>query len=197
MTGRADRVIQNQLEAVRRPPDNRATRFGPTTVVALVALLVVLAATTGVATASPSAGCGSGGARSTAKMRCLLNEARTQRGLRPLVHSTSLDRAARLRAAAIRRCDDFSHTPCGRSFGSAYNAAGYSVATHSVAENLAWGTGSLSTAASTLGTWLGSSEHRHNLLGRSWRKVGVAVVVAPELQGVQNAVVWVAEFGEP
>jgi uncharacterized protein YkwD len=166
--------------------------------VALVASLVVLAATTGIAAASPSAGCDSAGsARSTAKMRCLLNEARRQRGLRPLIHSSHLDRAARLRAAAIRRCDDFSHTPCGRSFDSAYNAAGYSVATHTVAENLAWGTGSLSTAAATLGTWLASSEHRHNLLGRSWRKVGVAVVVAPQLQGVHNAVVWVAEFGEP
>jgi uncharacterized protein YkwD len=192
-------VLQDaRLEAVRRAPDNRATRFGPTTVVALTASLVVLAATTGVAAASPTASCPSAGSsRSAATMRCLLNEARRDRGLRGLLHSSHLDRAAQLRAAAIRRCADFSHTPCGRSFGSAYNTAGYSIATHSVAENLAWGTGSFATATATLGSWLSSSEHRHNLLGRSWRKIGVAVVVVPRLEGARNAVVWVAEFGEP
>jgi uncharacterized protein YkwD len=158
----------------------------------------VLGATTGVASASASRGCASAGAaRSPAKLRCLLNEARRQRGLPALRHSSALDRAAALRAAAIRRCDDFSHTPCGRSFESVYDKAGYSFATHSIAENLAWGTGSLGSAASVTRSWLGSSEHRHNLLGADWRKFGVAFVVAPRLGGARNVTVWVAEFGEP
>jgi uncharacterized protein YkwD len=130
-------------------------------------------------------------------MRCLLNEARRQRGLRALRPSSRLDRAAALRAAAIRRCDDFSHTPCGRSFRSVYDTAGYSFATHSVAENLAWGTGSLGTAGATLRTWLASSEHRHNLLGGSWQRFGVAVLAAPRLAGAHGVILWVAEFGAP
>jgi uncharacterized protein YkwD len=130
-------------------------------------------------------------------MRCLLNDARRQHGLRPLRHSRALDRAAELRAAAIRRCQDFSHTPCGRSFGSVYAASGYSLATHSVAENLAWGSGPLGSAADTLNSWLSSSEHRHNLFGRSWRKLGVAALPASHFGGAQNVTLWVAEFGEP
>jgi uncharacterized protein YkwD len=130
-------------------------------------------------------------------MRCLLNDARRQHGLRPLRHSRALDRAAELRAAAIRRCDDFSHTPCGRSFGSVYAASGYSLATHSVAENLAWGTGSLASATDTLRSWISSPEHRRNLLGRDWRKMGVAVLPAQHFSGQQNVTLWVAEFGEP
>jgi uncharacterized protein YkwD len=126
-----------------------------------------------------------------------MNEARRQHGLRPLHHSRALDRAAELRAAAIRRCQDFSHTPCGRSFGSVYAASGYSLATHSVAENLAWGTGSLASAMDTLRSWLASREHRHNLFGRGWRKMGVAVLPASRLGGAQNVTLWVAEFGEP
>jgi uncharacterized protein YkwD len=129
-------------------------------------------------------------------MGCLLNEARRQRGLRALRRSSLLDRAAQMRAAAIRRCNDFSHTPCGRSFSSVYNAAGYSVATHNVAENLAWGTGSLATAGATLRSWLTSPEHRQNMLG-GWRKFGVAVVTFSRLSGAQNVTLWVAEFGEP
>jgi len=130
-------------------------------------------------------------------MRCLLNEARRQHGLRALRHSRALDRAAGLRAAAIRRCQDFSHTPCGRSFGSVYTASGYSLETHSVAENLAWGTGSLGSAAGTVRSWLASPEHRQNMLDGGWRKFGVAVVSAPRLDGAQNVTLWVAEFGEP
>ena len=130
-------------------------------------------------------------------MRCLLNDARRQQGLRALKHSRALDRSAALRAAAIRRCDDFSHTPCGRSFASVYAATGYSLVSHSVAENLAWGTGSLGSAAGTVRSWLASPEHRQNMLERDWRKFGVAVVTVPRLSGAENVTLWVAEFGEP
>jgi uncharacterized protein YkwD len=102
-----------------------------------------------------------------------------------------------LQAAAIRRCNDFSHTPCGRPFGSAYDAAGYSVATHDVAENIAWGTGSLGTAEATLRAWLGSPEHRRNMLDGTWRKLGVAVLAAPRFAGARGVTLWVAEFGAP
>lgn len=130
-------------------------------------------------------------------MRCLINSTRARHGLRPLRPSAALDRSASLRAKAIRRCGEFSHTPCGRSFRSVYFAAGYSLATHDVAENLAWGQGRLASPASTVQMWLGSPAHRHALLGASWRKLGLAVLAVPRLAGARNVVVWVAEFGAP
>src|SRR5690348_16946272 len=48
--------------------------------------------------------------------RCLLNWARSRAGLARLRDAGSLDRSAFIRATAIRRCGDFSHTPCGQSF---------------------------------------------------------------------------------
>ena len=163
----------------------------------MVAACVVLPTTTATATASTGSTCSGGAARSATAMRCLLNQARRQQGLRPLRHSPALDRSAALRAAAIRRCNDFSHTPCGRSFASVYAASGYSLSTHSVAENLAWGTGSLASAGDTVRSWLASPEHRQNMLDGDWRKFGVAVVTVRRLSGAQNVTVWVAEFGEP
>jgi uncharacterized protein YkwD len=130
-------------------------------------------------------------------MRCLINATRGRRGLRPLRRSARLDRSAELRARAIRRCRDFSHTPCGRSFTSVYVAAGYSLATHAVAENLAWGQGRLASPSQTFRAWLRSPPHRENMLEASWRKIGLAVVRVPRLGSARNAIVWVAEFGAP
>jgi uncharacterized protein YkwD len=130
-------------------------------------------------------------------MRCLINATRGRHGLPPLRRSARLDRSARLRAQAIRRCRDFSHTPCGRSFTSVYAATGYSLATHDVAENLAWGQGRLGSAPATLSGWLVSRPHRENLLAGSWRKLGLAAVRVPRLGTARNVVVWVAEFGAP
>jgi len=46
-------------------------------------------------------------------MRRLLDWARRERGLPPLPMNAQLDHAAALKAEAILRRNDFSHTPCG------------------------------------------------------------------------------------
>ena len=66
-----------------------------------------------------------------------------------------------------------------------------------MAENIAWGTGSLGTATATLRAWLASPEHRRNMLDGTWRKLGVAVLSAPRFAGVRGVTLWVAEFGAP
>jgi uncharacterized protein YkwD len=142
-----------------------------------------------------AAGAGAGGAAAAPcrSMSCLVNETRTARGLPALRESVRLNRAARLRALAIRRCGQFSHTACGQPFRQVFVRAGYRG--RSVGENLAWGQGPVGSPDRTLTAWLGSPPHRANLLGHSWREVGVARIHARRLFGASDVTVWVMQFG--
>ena len=127
-------------------------------------------------------------------LRCLINWARRHGGQPALRESPALDRSAGLRAAEIRRCQDFSHTPCGQAFITVFQLVGYPLA--SVGENLAWGQGRLGTARSAMASWLASPEHRQILFTSSWRDLGLARVRASSLFGRSNVTVWVAQFGQ-
>ena len=87
-------------------------------------------------------------------LSCLINWARRHGGQPALRRSAVLDHSAGLRAAEIRRCQDFSHTPCGQPFIAVFQLVGYPLA--SVGENLAWGQGRLGTARSAMASWLAS-----------------------------------------
>jgi uncharacterized protein YkwD len=130
-----------------------------------------------------------------AATRCLLNWARGSAGLTRLRHVGRLDRSALLRASAIRRCGDFSHTPCGQSFIRPFVAVGYFQGRAAVGENLAWGEGELGSPRATVADWLGSPLHRQILLTREWRDLGISLVRAPRLFGRAHVTVWVAQFG--
>jgi uncharacterized protein YkwD len=127
-------------------------------------------------------------------LRCLINWARRHGGQPALRRSPELDRSAGLRATEIRRCQDFSHTPCGEAFIAVFQLVGYPLA--AVGENLAWGQGRLGTARSAMASWLASPEHRQNLFGSNWRDLGLARVRARSLFGRSNVTVWVAQFGQ-
>jgi len=127
-------------------------------------------------------------------LRCLVNWARRHAGEPALHRSPELDRSAAMRANDIRRCQDFSHTPCGEAFITVFQHAGYPLA--SVGENLAWGQGRLGSARTAMAGWLASPEHRQILFGSSWRDVGLARVRARSLFGRANVTVWVAQFGQ-
>jgi uncharacterized protein YkwD len=129
-------------------------------------------------------------------MRCMVNWARHRRGLAPLRVNARLDRSARMRAAEIRRCNQFSHTPCGDAFTHVFAASGYlHGAAWRVGENLAWGAGALGSARTAVAWWLASPPHRANLFGRSWRDFGVAMLKADALFGASNVTIWVVQFG--
>ena len=127
-------------------------------------------------------------------MLCLVNRVRLERGLPPLRESRALDRSALLRARAIRRCGQFSHTACGQPFGRVFARAGYRGGTY--AENLAWGQSRLGSPSWTLGAWLRSPPHRSNLYRPRWREFGVAVLRARRLFGLRDVSVWVVQFGQ-
>jgi uncharacterized protein YkwD len=127
--------------------------------------------------------------------RCLLNRVRARAGLARLRNVGRLDRSALLRAEAIRRCGDFSHTPCGQTFLRPFQAVGYFQGRVAVGENLAWGQGMLGSPRATVADWLRSPAHRSILLTSGWRDLGVSLVRAPRLFGRPHVTVWVAQFG--
>jgi uncharacterized protein YkwD len=127
-------------------------------------------------------------------MRCLVNQVRTQNGLPSLRESPELDRSSGLRAGAIRRCGQFSHTPCGQGFVQPFVRVGYLRRSGTVGENLAWGGSTLGSPRATLAAWLRSPEHRANLLGSGWRDCGLALERG-RLFGNPGVSLWVLQFG--
>jgi uncharacterized protein YkwD len=128
-----------------------------------------------------------------AAMRCLVEWVRARSGLPPLRELPQLDRSAGIRAAAIRRCGSFSHTPCGQRFVSPFVRVGYLRRNGAVGENLAWGGSALGSPRATLAAWLASPEHRANLLGR-WRDCGISLARG-RLFGAAGVSLWVLQFG--
>jgi uncharacterized protein YkwD len=128
-------------------------------------------------------------------MLCLVNDLRRDHGLRQLRRSAKLDRAAQLKASAIVRCGQFSHTPCGRSLASTFREAGYAVGSSwVVGENLAWGTGARGSARRIFAALLRSGSHRANFLRAGWEDVGIALRRG-SMFGLRAANLWVIGFG--
>ena len=72
----------------------------------------------------------------------------------------------------------FDHTsPGGSTMLARIRATSYlrDVASWSVGENLAWGTGVLATPRATVRAWMHSADHRANLLDRRFADVGIGV----------------------
>jgi len=160
-------------------------------------LAAAIAVAGGIASDTPArvgatASCGT--ANTTATVQCLVNRVRASHGLPRVRVVVTLSQSANLRAQAIVRCRQFSHTPCGQSFTAPFRAAGYARGRYSVGENLAWASGAASPEQAVR-IWLASPAHRRILLTRSWRDLGVAIVGANGLFGAGATTVWVAQFG--
>jgi uncharacterized protein YkwD len=137
-------------------------------------------------------------ARKVRALRCLLNYARKERGLRALRWNERLDRAAALKLGDNVRCDEFSHTACRKPFLSVFRRSHYltaSTGSYAVGENLAWGQGTLGTPRSILLAWLRSDGHRHNLFRREWREMGIAYRFDGRFDGHDDVALWANSFG--
>ena len=169
----------------------------------LTALLLVLAAPSGqlsdasalqaVASSCSGATTADGDSHSRLEaMYCGINVVRHVYRLAPVRSNGPLNKSALLKADAVRRCG-FSHTPCGMSFSRTFRRAGYSPA-RAFGENLAWGQATLGSPVSTLSMWLRSPPHRANLLGRSWRDLGLAFERG-NMFGRDDVSLWVLQLG--
>lgn len=132
-------------------------------------------------------------AAQTSTMHCLLDFARAWQGLRPTPPLAALDTSAASKAADILRCQQFSHTACGRTWDYFISRSG--VRFSRWAENIAWGSdnGSYSTPRSIMRSWLYSDGHRANILNANYNASGVGLVRGT-FSGYR-AGVWVQHFG--
>ena len=127
---------------------------------------------------------------------CLLNAERAKRQLRPLSSNQRLARAADRHTDDMVRRGYFEHdSRNGDSFSDRIRDTGYlsRVSTWIVGENLAWGSGGLSTADAIVRAWMNSPGHRANILNRRFREVGIAITLGSPRGG--SGATYATEFG--
>ena len=138
----------------------------------------------------PVAGAGNTATALNQRERSLLsvvNEVRSNHGLRPLKVDPALARAARSYSATMIRTDVFTHGDMfGRLLQSGARGPMYG-------ENLAWGTGSYATARRVVSGWMASPGHRANLLRPGWNRIGLGALRGNFL-GYAGAIVVTADF---
>jgi uncharacterized protein YkwD len=132
-----------------------------------------------------------------AAVLCLHNRIRQQHNLPLLKDNTKLRKAAVGHSADMVDEGYFDHTtPSGTGFVDRILGAGYAKRNDAwtLGENLAWGTGDLSTAAGVMDAWMASSGHKANILKRSYREVGIGIRIGvPKDAGV--GATFTADFG--
>jgi len=132
-----------------------------------------------------------------AAILCLHNRIRSQHNL------PALKENAKLRKAATGQSNDmvdngyFDHTtPEGDTFVDRILASGYAKKNDgwTLGENLAWGTGDLSTAQGVMNAWMNSPGHKANIVKKAYREVGIGIRLGvPTDNGVGATIT--ADFG--
>lgn len=127
-------------------------------------------------------------------MLCLVNDARARYGLLPLAPSETLDGSAVAKGGDLLRCNEFSHTACGREFAFWIHESGYMAAEcWRVGENLAWGVDEQGTVTSIFRAWMRSDAHRANILG-NFEETGLDLRIG-QLGGLTGVHLWTQHFG--
>lgn len=115
-----------------------------------------------------------------AAILCLHNQIRSQKGLPLLKENAKLRKAALGHSSAMVSQGYFDHTsPDGGTFVDRVIGAGYAKRNDgwTLGENLAWGTGELSSADGLMDSWMNSSGHKANILKKAYREVGIGIRV--------------------
>jgi uncharacterized protein YkwD len=132
-----------------------------------------------------------------AAILCLHNQIRAQNNLPLLKDNAKLRKAAVGHSNAMVSEGYFDHTsPDGDSFVDRIIGAGYAKRNDgwTLGENLAWGTGDLSTATGVMNAWMNSAGHKANILKKSYKEVGIGIRLGvPSDAGVGATIT--ADFG--
>lgn len=154
---------------------------------------------------TPAGGCqnttaqpnGANVAELRAAVLCLINEQRSANGLVALADNPQLDVAAQGHSDDMVARGYFEHTtPDGVDFSARIFASGYATSTtyKSVAENIAWGSGSRGTPAEIVKVWMGSAGHRANILNGALRDSGIGVAAGAPQAGAGSAGTYTQDF---
>ena len=132
-----------------------------------------------------------------AAILCLHNQVRAQYGLPALKSNVKLQKSAIGHSVDMVNEGFFDHTnPAGDTFVDRIVNAGYVKRNDgwTLGENLAWGTGDLSTPAGVMNAWMNSAGHKANILKRGYKEVGIGIRLGtPSDQGVGATIT--ADFG--
>jgi uncharacterized protein YkwD len=132
-----------------------------------------------------------------AALLCLHNQIRAQNDLPALKDNMKLRKAAGGHSSDMVDEGYFDHTsPDGETFVDRILGAGYAKRTDgwTLGENLAWGTGDLSTAQGVMNAWMNSPGHRANILKRSYKEIGVGIRLGVPSDATVGAT-FTTEFG--
>jgi len=139
--------------------------------------------------------------RTQRRLLCLMNRARARYGLPALRPNRCLHREASRHAHDMVHRRYFAHvTPGGSDPGRRARVSGYvpRSAAWLVGENIAWGLAGAARPAWVMRAWMHSPGHRHNLLSRSFRDVGVGVARGVPIfgyPGLRLRATYSVEFG--
>jgi uncharacterized protein YkwD len=135
--------------------------------------------------------------RIRAAILCLHNQIRAQHKLPALRQNKRLRKAAVGHSRNMVANGFFEHTtPKGVTMVDRILKARYVREDQgwALGENLAWGTGSYATPRGALQAWLDSPGHRANILKRSYREMGVGVVLGVPVSDAAGAT-YTVDFG--
>src|SRR3954462_8829952 len=134
-----------------------------------------------------------------ASILCLVNGERTDNGGLPPLTSNDL-----LAKAAVGMCQRmvtehfFAHeTPDGKSVVDRVDPTGYipNSGDWVVGENLAWGSGALSTPQAIVNGWMNSPGHKANILANDYKDIGLAACQGSPTTTNSGGTVYVNDFG--
>ena len=135
---------------------------------------------------------------SEATMLRLINRTRTSHGLHAVKVHAALDKAALSHSRDMIAHDYFAHSSyAGGSVAKRARGAGYSTSGCShweVGEVIAWGKSYRGTPEAIFKAWMHSSEHRHIILIKRWRDVGLGACRGT-FRGLSGVVMYTVDFG--
>jgi uncharacterized protein YkwD len=124
---------------------------------------------------------------------CLINRERTTRGIRPLRRNARLDLASRRHARSMAARNFFEH---GNFVGRIRSARYFQGArAWRVGENIAWGSGYLSSPAEIVDAWMHSPGHRRNILQRGFKEIGVGIALGTPNRSYEDGATYATDFG--
>jgi uncharacterized protein YkwD len=137
-------------------------------------------------------------ARARRAVLCLLNQQRRRYHLPRLRSNGRLLKAATAHSRSMIRLGYFSHyEPGGLALLARILRTGYLLRTHgwSIGENLGEGIGPGATPSAMVRAWMGSSEHRANILAGKFREIGLGIL--PGVPGNRRAhgATYTTDFG--
>ena len=133
-----------------------------------------------------------------AAVLCLHNRERGARGLPLLKENGKLRRAAQRHSGDMVAASFFAHESLsGANMADRILGTGYARGQGwSLGENIAWGTGSLATAAEIQRAWMESPGHKANILRRQFREIGIGIAAGAPIDGAgQDGGTYTTDFG--